>query len=68
MNTPSAAQPERPPAGGTSASADDDGRVEPDRSESAPRPAGSLPDGPDRHERSGPGGDDEYDDDEYEPL
>jgi hypothetical protein len=67
MNTPSAPQPERPPAGGTSGSADDDVPPAPGQSEPALGPDGGLTGRPDRHEGSAQAGDGE-DDDEYEPL
>jgi hypothetical protein len=68
MNTPSAPRPERPSAGSSNGSADDDAPRAPDQSEPAVRPAADLTGRPDRHEGSGQTGDDEYDDDEYEPL
>jgi hypothetical protein len=68
MNTPSAPQPERPPAGGTSGSADDDVPPAPGQSEPAIRPAAGHTGRPDPHEGSAQAGDGEDDDDEYEPL
>jgi len=68
MNTPSAPQPDGPSAGGTSGSADDDVPLTPDQSESALDQADGLTGRPDQHEGSGQGADDEYEDDEYEPL